>query len=115
VCYHLAESFASGKILGPGVEIDLVLHEYARTKSLMDLYTAEHEETTLDGVVMEMTDLACPLLTTVTPTTNARVAFADCCTIVLLDEVSGGVVARWRARWLMRLCASWRVWFRAIQ
>ena len=98
MCYHLAESFASGKILGSSVEIDLVLHEYARTKSLMDLYTGEHDETMLDGVVMELTDLACPLLTTVTPTADARAAFADCCTIVLLDEVSGGVVARWRAR-----------------
>ena len=90
VCYHLAESFASGEILGSAVDIDLALYEFTHIKSEMNLYTTEHDDTTLDGIAMELTDLAYPLLTTVTPTASAEVAFAGCCTIVLLDEVGCG-------------------------
>ena len=90
MCYHLAKSFANGDILGPGIDVDLALYEHAPSgsESETQLYEVEHDDTVLDGVAMELTDLAYPLLTTVTPTACAEAAFAGCCTIVLLDEAS---------------------------
>ena len=90
VCYHLAKSFANGDILGPCIDVDLALYEHppSCSESETQLYEVEHDDTVLDGVAMELTDLAYPLLTTVTPTACAEAAFAGCCTIVLLDEAS---------------------------
>ena len=90
VCYHLAKSFANGDILGPCIDVDLALYEHppSGSESETQLYEVEHDDTVLDGVAMELTDLAYPLLTTVTPTACAEAAFAGCCTIVLLDEAS---------------------------
>ena len=96
VCYHLAKSFANGEILGPEIDVDIALYEHARSGSETEiqLYETDHDDTVLDGVAMELTDLAYPLLATVTPTACDELAFTGCCTIVLLDEASIGCMTR---------------------
>ena len=75
VCYHMIHAISRGDIFGPDTEI--ALH----------LYDNQGDPGVLEGLEMETRDLACSLLRQIIVTSNVHQAFADCSTIVLLDEI----------------------------
>jgi malate dehydrogenase len=78
--YSLLPRIASGEMFGKDQQIDLRLLEIP----------VEQVQKALLGVVMELDDCAFPLLTTITPTDDPRVAFGDADWVLLVGSKPRG-------------------------
>ncbi len=74
--YSLLPRIAAGEMFGKDQQLDLRLLEIP----------VEQVQKALQGVVMELDDCAFPLLTNITPTDDARVAFGDADWILLVGS-----------------------------
>ncbi|KAL4229100.1 putative malate dehydrogenase 1B [Mactra antiquata] len=78
VCYSLLDSLCKGDVLGKDVEL------------VIKLFDNESKKEYLEGVAMEICDLAYGLSRGVKVETNAKDAFKDCSAIILLDDIPQG-------------------------
>ena len=87
--YHMIETLARGECLGPNTELSITLFDY------------QENIEALEGVQMEVIDLACPLVRNVSLTSNLSQAFCDAVAVVILDEVVQNEDEP-REEWLLR-------------
>lgn len=78
--YSLLPRIAAGEMFGKDQQLDLRLLEIP----------VEQVQKALQGIVMELDDCAFPLLTNITPTDDARVAFGDADWILLVGSKPRG-------------------------
>ncbi|XP_033625403.1 putative malate dehydrogenase 1B [Asterias rubens] len=76
VAYHMLREIAQGDVLGKGTEVSI------------KLLTEPDCIKTVEGMKMEMEDLACPLLRNIVLTTDVKHAFKDASAIIFLDEIA---------------------------
>ncbi|XP_038058245.1 putative malate dehydrogenase 1B [Patiria miniata] len=76
VAYHLVHEIARGDVLGKDNEISI--------KLLADVDSIK----SVEGMKLEMEDLACPLLRNIVVTADVKHAFKDASIVIFLDEIA---------------------------
>lgn len=89
--YHMVETLAQGQCLGLTTELSVTLFDY------------QENAEAVEGLRMELFDLACPLVRDITVTQNLSQAFCDAVAVVILDEVAQNDEEA-REEWLQRNC-----------
>jgi len=75
VCYSMMEAIAKGEVLGPNTDVSIML------------LATEENQSLVEGLQMEVIDMAYSRLKGITNTTDPEEAFQNCHVIILLDEV----------------------------